>query len=123
MGAQTYHSALEKFEPRVCIMGPSNSGKSTLADAIGCAYDLPIVHLDRLFHQPKTDWQSRPAAEFQAFHDQAILASAWVIDGNYSRCLSRGLLLREGCFCLSDKIFVYIEIAASRSSAPILYHG
>lgn len=72
-------------------MGPSNSGKSTLAEAIGRSRGLPPVHLDRLYHHPNTNWRPRPEAEFIALHDQAILAPHWVMDGNYSRCLPQRL--------------------------------
>ena len=85
---------------RICIMGPSNSGKSTLAHAIGAARDLPVVHLDRLHHRPHTDWKPRPAAEFLALHDAAIGAERWVMDGNYSRCLPQRLARATGVILL-----------------------
>jgi serine kinase of HPr protein (carbohydrate metabolism regulator) len=34
---------IDDLGPRICIMGPSNSGKSTLAEAIVRARDLPLV--------------------------------------------------------------------------------
>lgn len=37
---------LDRLGPRICILGPSNSGKSTLALAIRAARGLPVVHLD-----------------------------------------------------------------------------
>lgn len=76
---------LDQLGPRICIIGPSNSGKSTLATAIGWARDLPPIHLDQLYHRPNTDWEPRPAAEFVALHDAAILGPRWVMDGTYSR--------------------------------------
>lgn len=81
-------------------MGPSNSGKSTLAEAIGRAQDLSPVHLDQLYHLPNTDWQPRPEAEFLALHDQAILAPRWVMDGNYSRYLQQRLEQATGLILL-----------------------
>ncbi len=70
---------------RICILGPSNSGKSTLAAAIGDALGLDVIHLDLLYHLPNTDWEPRPKEEFFALHDAAILGERWVMDGNYSR--------------------------------------
>ena len=52
---------LESFGGRIMICGPSNSGKSTLATAIGSATGLPVVHLDRLRFVPHTNWVDRPA--------------------------------------------------------------
>lgn len=86
--------------PRICIMGPSNSGKSTLAQAIGAARDLPVIHLDPLHHHPNTDWEPRPAAEFLALHDAAIGTERWVMDGNYSRCLPQRLARATGVILL-----------------------
>lgn len=78
---------LADLGPRICIFGPSNSGKSTLAAAIGATLDLPVIHLDLLHHKPNTDWEVRPKEEFAALHDEAILGERWVMDGNYSRLI------------------------------------
>lgn len=80
---------LEALGPRIMVLGPSNAGKSTLALAIAEKTSLPVVHLDRLQHLPNTDWQPRPEAEFQALHDEAILADQWIMDGNYSRLMPK----------------------------------
>jgi adenylate kinase family enzyme len=72
---------------RICILGPSNSGKSTLAVAIGRNRGLPAVHLDQLFHRPGTNWVPRPKEEFVVLHDDAIRGDRWVMDGNYSICM------------------------------------
>jgi adenylate kinase family enzyme len=105
--------SLEELGPRICIMGPSNSGKSTLADAIGRARGLPVIHLDQLFHLPNTRWQRRPEAEFIALHDEAIKGELWVMEGNYSRCLPQRLERATG-FVLLDvptttSLFRYIR--------------
>lgn len=91
---------LDELGERICILGPSNSGKSTLATAIARRRGLPAVHLDQLFHLPRTDWQPRPEAEFPALHDQAIRQPRWVMDGNYTRCLGRRLERATGLVLL-----------------------
>lgn len=91
---------LDELGSRICIMGPSNSGKSTLADAIARAKGLEVVHLDQLHHLPHTDWVARPADEFAALHDAAILDDRWVIDGNYSRLLPQRLKRATGLVLL-----------------------
>jgi len=92
--------SLDALGERICILGPSNSGKSTLATAIARRRGLPAVHLDQLFHLPRTDWQPRPEAEFLALHDQAIRQPRWVMDGNYTRCLGRRLERATGLVLL-----------------------
>ena len=85
---------------RICILGPSNSGKSTLAAAIGRRLDLNVVHLDRLYHVPETNWIVRPEEQFLALHDQAIAGECWVIEGNYSVCLPQRLVRATGLILL-----------------------
>ncbi len=85
---------------RICVLGPSNSGKSTLAAAVARKLGLPVVHLDQLYHLPGTDWQPRPAVEFVALHDAAIVDESWVMDGNYSLCLPQRLRRATGVILL-----------------------
>jgi adenylate kinase family enzyme len=91
---------LDELGSRICIMGPSNSGKSTLAEAIARARGLEVVHLDQLHHLPHTDWVPRPADAFAALHDAAILDVCWVIEGNYSRLLPQRLKRASGVILL-----------------------
>jgi adenylate kinase family enzyme len=92
---------LDELGPRICILGPSNSGKSTLADAIARKQGLSVVHLDQLFHRPHTNWIPRPAEEFGALHEAAIAQTHWVMDGNYTRTLPARLAQATG-FILLD---------------------
>lgn len=91
---------LDDLGPRICVVGPSNSGKSTLANAIARARGLPPIHLDRLHHAPHTAWQPRPEAEFIKLHDAAIGGERWVMDGNYSRCFPQRLARATGVILL-----------------------
>ncbi|MBC8944195.1 MULTISPECIES: GTPase [Xenorhabdus] len=85
---------------RICIMGPSNSGKSTLANAISTKCNLKVIHLDQLFHLPNTNWQERTVEEFISLHDMAIKEESWIIDGNYARCLPQRLSRATGIILL-----------------------
>jgi adenylate kinase family enzyme len=78
---------LSELGPRICVLGPSNSGKSTLAAAIGRKRGIDVIHLDQLYHLPHSDWQPRPPEEFLALHEQAIQGEQWVMEGNYSSCM------------------------------------
>ncbi len=93
--------ALSELGDRICIMGPSNSGKSTLADALARKNRMRAIHLDLLYHLPGTDWRPRPFAEFRTLHDAAIEAPRWVIEGNYSQLLPQRLARATG-FVLLD---------------------
>jgi adenylate kinase family enzyme len=100
---------LDDLGVRVCILGPSNSGKSTLAAAIGRARGHPVVHLDQLRHRPGTRWELRPDDEFAQLHDAAISAERWVIEGNYSQLLPQRLARATG--------FVLLDASAGASLA------
>lgn len=91
---------LDELGPRICILGPSNSGKSTLAQAMARARGLGAVHLDQLHHLPQTDWVPRPPDEFAALHDAAIQGSRWVMEGNYSALLPQRLDRATGVILL-----------------------
>jgi adenylate kinase family enzyme len=91
---------LEALGQRICILGPSNSGKSTLANAIGRRAGLRVIHLDQLHHLPHTAWQPRPRDAFHALHDAAILENRWVIDGNYSSCMPQRMARATGMILL-----------------------
>ena len=96
---QHSHS-LDALGERICILGPSNSGKSTLAAAIGRRRALNVIHLDQLHHLPGTDWVPRPADEFAALHGGAIMGDRWVIDGNYTRLMPQRFARATGVILL-----------------------
>jgi adenylate kinase family enzyme len=96
---------LEDLGNRIMICGPSNSGKSTLAAAVGRKLGLPTVHLDQFYHVPNTDWVPRPREEFVRLHDAAILEDAWVMDGNYSALVPQRLARATGLIVLHDNRF------------------
>ncbi len=104
---------LDGLGNRICVMGPSNSGKSSLTEAIARVRGLAPIHLDRLRHLPNTDWQERPDNEFRALHDAAILSERWVMDGNYSRLLAQRLRRATGVIQLGlptvTSLFRYVR--------------
>jgi adenylate kinase family enzyme len=104
---------LSELGERICILGPSNSGKSTLADAIARRRSLKVIHLDQLHHIPNTNWKLRPSEEFLALHDEAIASERWVIDGNYSKCFPQRFQRATGIILLDistvASLFRYIR--------------
>jgi adenylate kinase family enzyme len=91
---------LKDLGERICILGPSNSGKSTLAVAIGRTGDLPVIHLDSYRHLPGTNWNVRSDEEFDALHAEVLAQDRWVMDGNYSRWLPGRLARATGLIVL-----------------------
>lgn len=92
--------SLEELGPRIAIMGPSNSGKSTLADAISRKRALPVVHLDQLYHLPGTNWIPRDQSEFFRLHTNAVSQEQWIMEGNYTKCIEERLARATGMILL-----------------------
>ena len=106
---------LSELGTRICVLGPSNSGKSTLAAAIGRKLGIEVVHLDQLHHVPSSDWQPRPANEFLALHDEAINREQWVMEGNYSSCMPQRFQRATGVILLDVSMTVSLFRYARRT--------
>ena len=76
---------------RICILGRSNSGKSTLAQALSHALDIPCFHLDQHAHIENTAWVPKDGELFAQEHLAMVAQDAWIIDGNYSRVMPERL--------------------------------
>jgi hypothetical protein len=64
------------------VMGPSCSGKTTLAAALAERLGVPHVELDALHHGP--NWQEASAEDLRAKVEAALAGQdGWVTDGNY----------------------------------------
>lgn len=74
---------------RLLIIGCPGSGKSTLARRLAEKTGLPLVHLDALYWLP--GWTARNRDDFDALLEEALQKPEWIIDGNYTRTLSRRL--------------------------------
>jgi adenylate kinase family enzyme len=68
---------------RVLVVGPTNSGKSTLAARIGALLDVPSVDLDALYWKP--DWVGSEDEEWHPRLREVAERDAWVVAGNYWR--------------------------------------
>lgn len=66
---------------RIAIIGPSCSGKSTLARQLSVSRGLPRVELDEIHWL--AGWQPREADDFRQVVTRATRAENWVIDGTY----------------------------------------
>jgi adenylate kinase family enzyme len=74
----------EASRMRIVVVGTSGAGKTTLARRIAALLKLPHIELDAI------NWQSgwrdltrHDPAEFARRVNEAVLAEAWVVDGNY----------------------------------------
>lgn len=70
---------------RIAVIGCSGSGKSVLAQRLGSATGLPVIHLDRLYWQP--GWETTPREEWRTLQHGLVEQPTWIIDGNYGGTL------------------------------------
>ena len=68
---------------RIVIVGPSCSGKSTLASQLASVIGADFIEMDALFWKP--NWEAPDDEEFQARLKSRHEAEAWVSAGNYLR--------------------------------------
>lgn len=114
--------SLRALGPRICVLGQSNSGKSTLSLALARRTGLPVIHLDQLHHLHNTDWRPRDTQEFMQLHRQAIAGECWIIEGNYRRCLPERLERATGVILLdvnlSTSLYRYLRRCTSPRPRP-----
>jgi adenylate kinase family enzyme len=104
---------LSALGDRICICGPSNAGKSTLAVALGTKLGVAATHLDLLYHQPNTNWVPRSKEEFSALHAETMAGERWVVEGNYFGWIEPRLARATGIILLGSEpwlgLFRYVR--------------
>jgi len=79
--------AIEELGNRICIIGCSSSGKSTLGTQLSRKLNIAITHLDLLAHHHDSQWKRKPDSELIDAHNKIIQQKNWIIEGNYSICM------------------------------------
>ncbi len=82
---------MKKIGKRICVIGYSNSGKSTFSEKLGAKLNCPVLHIDKIAHIPNTNWEPAPKDETAKKHDAFISGDTWVVDGIYHRCMPNRL--------------------------------
>ncbi|KQS63503.1 AAA family ATPase [Rhizobium sp. Leaf371] len=68
---------------RICVIGCSGGGKTTLASALGERLALPHLSMDKEFFW-LPGWQKRDKAEERALIAEAVDMERWIMDGTGS---------------------------------------
>ena len=67
---------------RLVLVGTSGAGKTTMAERIARALDMPHIEFDGIRHGP--NWTETPDDVFKETLRQRLRGNRWVADGNYS---------------------------------------
>jgi adenylate kinase family enzyme len=83
---------------KILVVGYSSSGKSTFSKRLSRFYNIPVLHIDKIFFGP--NWIERDKtvveAEIRAFMKQ----DSYIIDGQYRK-------LAQERFDQADQIFIF----------------
>lgn len=70
---------------RICIIGGSGTGKTTLANNISKELNIPVLHIDGVHHLP--NWEVRDKNERDKIILDKVKEHKWIIDGTYKSTL------------------------------------
>lgn len=74
---------------RICIIGGSGTGKTTLANNLGKELKLPVYHIDGIHHLE--NWKIRDKNERDKIIIEKTNQAKWIIDGTYRSTLQQRL--------------------------------
>lgn len=95
---------LDKLGHKICVIGVSSAGKSTLSDHLGKKLDIPVTHLDLIAHESGTNWQRLTDEYLIEEHNKVLKKASWIIDGNYSVCMKQRFEHATGIIWLDDSV-------------------
>lgn len=67
---------------RIAVIGCPGAGKTELSRRLNAITGLPLIHLDRLYHDGRFDYRRNRSAWRQRVQE-LVHEPAWLIDGNY----------------------------------------
>lgn len=83
---------------KIAVIGHSSSGKSTFSKRLSQVYDIPVLHIDKIFFEP--NWIERNAKDVECEIRDFMSSKRWIIDGFYRK-------LATERFDEADRIFIF----------------
>ena len=97
---------------RVCIIGGSGTGKTTLANNLANDLNLPVYHIDGIHHLE--NWKIRDRDERDKIILEKVAEDKWVIDGTYHSTLKQRLIRSDYIIYLDYSSFSQVRGALRR---------
>lgn len=97
---------------KIIVIGSPGAGKSVFSQKLKDVTNLPLYHLDMLYHN--TDGTHISREELQDKLRRIFKNDNWIIDGNYQRTLEMRLKECDTVFLLDFPTEVCLEGAKSR---------
>src|SRR5581483_8089395 len=91
---------------RIAIIGCCGSGKTTLALQLHKILHVPVIHLDHYYWKP--GWQKASFDEFKIIHDTLCDTDRWIMEGIYTRTLTKRIQAANIIIFLDLPRYVYI---------------
>ena len=97
---------------KIIVIGSPGAGKSVFSQKLSDITNLPLYHLDMLYH--KSDGTHISKEEFENKLREIFKNDNWIIDGNYQRTLEMRLKECDTVFLLDFPTEVCLQGAESR---------
>lgn len=97
---------------KIMVIGCPGSGKTTFSIKLGKITNIPLYHLDAIWHKP--DKTHIPREEFDERIQEIFARDAWILDGNYNRTIEVRLKECDTVFLFDLPTEVCLEGAVRR---------
>lgn len=97
---------------KVIVIGSSGAGKSVFSQKLSKIKQIPLYHIDKLYHKKDGTHISKEGLECKL--REIFKNNSWIIDGNYQKTLEMRVKECDTIFLLDFPTEVCLEGAKSR---------